>query len=283
MLKIAIPNKGALSEGAVSLMREAGYRCKRSGRELSVLDRENEVEFIYLRPRDIAIYVGNGTLDLGITGRDLAMDSQSPVSELLGLGFGRSRFFYAVPRDSGLTPDGLDGKRIATSYPAIVRQDLERRGITAEVIRLDGAVEISIRLGVADAIADVVESGLTLKEAGLATVGEPIMQSEAMVIDHGDRRSAEKPETQRLLNRLRGILVARDYAMVEYDISAEKLDAAAALTPGLEAPTVSPLSREGWMAVKSVIKRKDINRIMDELAEAGARGIIVSDMRSCRL
>ncbi len=283
MLKIAIPNKGALSEGTVALMRAAGYRCKRHGRELSVLDHENGIEFIYLRPRDIAVYVGNGTLDLGVTGRDLAQDSLSPVTELLGLGFGRSRFFYAVPRDSALTPDTLGGQRIATSYPNIVKQDLERRGLDAQVIRLDGAVEISIRLGVADAIADVVESGLTLKEAGLGTVGDPIMESEAMLIDHGDRRSEKKPETQRLLNRLRGILVARDYAMVEYDVPSDKLAAVCALTPGLEAPTVAPLSREGWMAVKSVIKRKDINRIMDELAEAGARGIIVSEMRSCRL
>lgn len=282
MLQIAIPNKGALSEEAVGLLKEAGYKCSRYGRELIVTDKGNNIDFVFLRPRDIAVYVGKGIIDLGITGRDLAIDSRSEVTEIQALNFGNSAFHYAVPKDSGLTPDKFGGLRIATSYPEIVRLDLEERGISAEIVRLDGAVEISIQLGVADAIADVVESGRTLKEAGLEVVGESLMKSEAILIAR-DSKIAKTAEVKRLTGRLRGILVARQYAMVEYDIPCGKLDEACKLTPGIESPTISPLSKPDWVAVKAMIKQKESNHIMDELHKIGARGIIVTNLRSCRL
>ncbi|MDD3117870.1 MAG: ATP phosphoribosyltransferase [Victivallales bacterium] len=282
MLKIAIPNKGALSEGAEELLREAGYKCKRWGRELTVSDLRNEVEFIYLRPRDIAIYVGKGIVDLGITGRDLTFDSKADVIELLSLEFGSSSFYYAVPKEQDLTPDRLGGRRIATSYPNIVRDDLARRGIDATIIRLDGAVEISIRLGVADAIADVVESGMTLKEAGLKTVGEPIMRSEALLIGR-DRVLCSGPEVSTIIKRMEGILMARKYAVAEYDIPKQKLAEACRVTPGIEAPTIAPLSNEDWVAVKAMILRKEINKVMDELEGLGAKGIIITDIMTCRI
>jgi len=282
MLQIAIPNKGALSEKAVALLKEAGYKCSRSSRELIVTDEENNIDFIFLRPRDIAVYVGKGILDMGITGRDLAIDSKAEVTEIQALNFGKSAFRYAVPKDSGLVPDKFGGLRIATSYPEIVRLDLEKRGVSAQIVRLDGAVEISIELGVADLIADVVESGRTLKEAGLEVVGDSLMQSEAILIARNDK-IAETPEVSRLLGRLRGILVARKYAMVEYDIPLDKCDAACKLTPGIESPTISPLSNPDWVAVKAMIKNKESNHIMDELHKIGARGIIVTNLRSCRL
>jgi ATP phosphoribosyltransferase len=282
MLQIAIPNKGALSEKAVALLKEAGYKCSRSSRELIVADEENNINFVFLRPRDIAVYVGKGIIDMGITGRDLAIDSKSDVSEIQSLNFGNSAFRYAVPKNSGLVPEKFDNLRVATSYPEIVRLDLEKRGVSAQIVRLDGAVEISIQLGVADVIADVVESGRTLKEAGLEVVGEALMQSEAILIAR-DKDIVERDEVKRLLGRLRGILVARKYAMVEYDIPQDKLDKACELTPGIESPTISPLSKSGWVAVKAMIKQKESNYIMDELHNIGARGIIVSDLRSCRL
>ncbi len=282
MLQIAIPNKGSLSEGAVKLLKEAGYNCSRSGRELIVGDQVNNIDFVFLRPRDIAVYVGNGVLDMGITGRDLAVDSKSDVAEILPLNFGKSRFRYAVPKESGLEPDNFGGLKIATSYPEIVRLDLEKRGVDAKIIRLDGAVEISIRLGVANVIADVVESGKTLKEAGLEVVGDALMESEAALIA-GNSDIAAKPEVKRMLGRLRGILVARTYAMVEYDIPCEQVEEACRITPGIEAPTVAPLSNPNWVAVKAMIKRSEVNFVMDELQNLGARGIIVTDMRSCRL
>ena len=282
MLQIAIPNKGALSEKSVALLKEAGYKCSRSGRELIVTDEENNIDFVFLRPRDIAVYVGKGIIDLGITGRDLAIDSKADVKEIMALNFGNSSFRYAVPKDSGLTPEKFGGLRIATSYPEIVRLDMEKRGVEAQIVRLDGAVEISIQLGVADVIADVVESGRTLKEAGLAVVGDALMQSEAVLIARDETMIANQ-EVARMLGRLRGILVARKYAMVEYDIPQDTLEDACKLTPGIESPTISPLSKTGWVAVKAMIKRKESNSIMDELHKIGARGIIVSDLRSCRL
>lgn len=282
MLQIAIPNKGALSEGAVELLKEAGYKCTRSGRELIVADKNNQIEFIFLRPRDIAVYVGNGTLPLGITGRDLALDSGSTVKEILPLNFGHSSFFYAVPANSELVPEHFGGLRIATSYPAIVEGDLNKRNIQAKIIKLDGAVEISIQLGVADVIADVVESGNTIKEAGLKLVGTPIMQSEAVLVAH-DQECAELPAIKTILGRVKGILVARSYAMIEYDIERKHLEAVCWITPGIESPTISPLSNPDWVAVKAMILRKQSNHIMDKLHQTGARGIIVTDIRSCRI
>lgn len=282
MLKIAIPNKGSLSEDAVQLIREAGYNCKRYSRELIVMDNVNQVEFVFLRPRDIAVYVSKGILDMGVTGRDLALDSQSDVVELLPLGFGRSSFAYAVPADSDLTPDGFDGLRIATSYPQLVIEDLQRRGIDAEIIRLDGAVEISIRLGVADVIADVVQTGRTLVAAGLEVVGEPLLHSEAVLVAR--TRDIERQEAvNTFLERIRGIVVAREYVMVEYDIPKSMLEMACVVTPGIESPTVSPLSKEGWVAVKSMSRQRDVNQIMDSLTKIGAKGIIVTDIRTCRI
>ena len=282
MLQMAVPNKGALSEDAVRLLQEAGYRCSRSGRELIVRDQANEIDFVFLRPRDIALYVGNGVLDLGITGRDLEMDSGAAVTEVMPLEFGRSRFCFAVPKDSGLTVEKLDGLRIATSYPELLRQNLEKFGLKCPIVKLDGAVEISIRLGVADAIADVVESGATLKEAGLAVIGEPMLHSEAVLVSRS-AELADRPEVHKLVARIKGILVARTYAMIEYDIPRASVEAACRITPGIEAPTVSPLSNPDWVAVKAMVLCKQCNGIMDELYEIGARGIIVTDIRSCRL
>ncbi len=282
MLKIAIPNKGSLSEDAVRLIREAGYNCRRYSRELIVLDNAHDVEFVFLRPRDIAIYVSKGILDMGVTGRDLAVDSGADVVELLPLGFGRSDFRYAVPVETDMAPDQFAGKRIATSYPRLVTDDLERRGVPAEIIRLDGAVEISIRLGVADAIADVVQTGRTLQAAGLKVVGPPLMHSEAVLVAR-TRDIESRAAVHTFMDRLRGIVVAREYVMVEYDIPESMLEMACVITPGIESPTVSPLSKPDWVAVKSMSKQRDVNQIMDSLTKIGAKGIIVTEIRTCRI
>ena len=282
LLKLAIPNKGALSEGAVKLLGEAGYRCFRSGRELIVADNANGIDFVFLRPRDIALYVGRGIIDLGITGRDLAADSGAGVAELLPLGFGKSRFCFAAPAVKKMRVEELNGLRIATSYPLLLSGMLKARNMDCPIVKLDGAVEISIRLGVADAIADVVESGATLREAGLEILGEPMMHSEALLVAR-EAAFAERPEVKRLIGRLLGIIRASEYAMIEYDIPRDRLDRACLITPGVEAPTVAPLANPDWVAVKAMVRRKECNRIMDELYEIGARGIFVADIRSCRL
>jgi ATP phosphoribosyltransferase len=282
MLKIALPNKGSLSEDAVRLVKAAGYSCRRIGKELMVSDAENSIDFVFLRPRDIAVYVSRGILDLGITGRDLALDSKTDVNEIFGLGFGKSSFCYACKKGAMQSLKDLDGKRIATSYPEIVFSDFDRHGFTADIVKLDGAVEISIELGVADAIADVVETGRTLKDAGLAILGEPVLKSEAVLISRTSE-TLENKEAFIFTERIRGILTAREYVIIEYDVEENLLEKAAAVTPGIESPTVSPLSKKGWIAVKSMVRKKEVNLMMDKLVELGARGIIVSDIRTCRI
>ncbi|NBB85213.1 MAG: ATP phosphoribosyltransferase [Bacteroidetes bacterium] len=282
MLKIALPNKGALSDGALRLVQEAGYHCDRSRRDLAVLDVQNDVEFYFLRPRDIAIYVSNGVLDLGITGRDLMLDSGADVKELLPLNFGKANFCYAVPKEDGRTPDAFNGMRIATSYRNLVREDMAERGVDAEVVHLDGAVEISIKMGVADAVADVVQTGRTLDQAGLAPTGEPILKSEAVLVGRTDEAQAVNG-VQLFIERLRGILLGREYVMVEYVVPEPQLDRATEITPGIESPTVAPLSKDGWVAVKAMAREANVNTIMDELSAIGAKGIIITDIRTCRI
>ena len=279
-LKIAVPNKGSLAQSAADILRESGYRQRDDAKQLTLTDPDNGVEFFYLRPRDIAIYVGEGTLDVGITGRDLLRDSGANAAETLPLGFGRSRFRFAGPAGTFTALDQLAGKRIATSYVGVVGQFLAERGIAAEVVRLDGAVETSVQLGVADAIADVVETGSTLRQAGLEVFGETILDSEAVLVT---REGNEPAGFEVFRRRIEGVLVARAYVMMDYDIAEEHVARAVELTPGIEGPTISPLRREGWVAVRAMVPRAGSQRLMDELYEVGARGILVTDIHACRL
>lgn len=280
-LRIAVPNKGSLSQAATAMLQEAGYRQRSDSKELSLTDADNGVEFFYLRPRDIALYVGEGTLDVGITGRDLLLDSGAEASEEMALGFGRSRFHFAGPVGRFTSIDDLAGQRIATSYVGVVKRFLAERGIEATVTRLDGAVESSIQLGVADAIADVVETGSTLKAAGLEVFGESLLTSEAVLVtrDDGDLPSGFEV----FKRRIDGVLVARSYLMMDYDMPRDRLDDAVALTPGMEGPTISELHREGWVAVRSMVPRDGAQKLMDELYELGARAILLTDIHACRL
>jgi len=281
MLKIAVPNKGALAAAASEMLREAGYRQRRDDRDLVVVDAANDVEFFYLRPRDIAVYVGGGTLDIGLTGRDLVLDSRAAVEERQALGFGTSRLHFAAPIGSGHTVESLQGARIATSYAGVLEDYLKERAVSAHVIRLDGAVETAVRLGVADVIADVVETGSTMQQAGLETFGEPILLSEAVLVT---RAGAGDPVGYDIFSRrVRGVLVARSYVMMDYDIESASVEPACAITPGIESPTVSPLQRAGWFAVRAMVPRDDAHGVMDRLYDLGARGILVTDIHACRL
>ena len=281
MLRVAVPNKGALSEAASEMLVEAGYRQRSDRSELVLQDLENDTEFFFLRPKDIATYVGSGELDCGITGRDLLLDDGAEADEVIGLGFGRSTFRYAARPDAFAGIEDLAGRRIATSYVGLVRRDLAERGIEATVVRLDGAVETSIQLGVADAIADVVETGTTLRRAGLEPFGDTVLESEAVLIRR--RGAPDDAAVAVLVRRIQGVIIARQYVMMDYDVRAETLDAACAVTPGLESPTVSPLHEKGWVAVRAMVLRRDANRVMDELWDLGARGILVTEIAACRL
>ena len=279
MLRIAVPNKGSLADASAEILKEAGYRQRVDARDLVLIDPENSVEFYYLRPRDIAIYVGSGELEAGITGRDLLIDSGAAAEEILNLGFGGSTFRFAGSADHDWKVSDLAGKRIATAYPGLVQAHLAELNISAQVVRLDGAVESSVRLGVADVIADVVSTGNTLRQAGLMTFGEPILQSEAVLI----KNAVQADGLEILIRRLQGVVTARRYVLLDYDIPKSALDAACELTPGLESPTISPLQKSDWVAVRAMVPRKETNAVMDDLWAIGARGILVTDIHACRL
>ena len=280
MLRVAVPNKGALSESAAEILSEAGYRRRSDPKDLTVIDPANGVEFFFLRPKDIAIYVGSGQLDFGITGRDLAAESGAPVTERLAMGFGSSTFRYAAPAGRDWTVADLAGCRIATAYPNLVRNDLVAKGIEATVIRLDGAVEISIQLGVADAIADVVGSGRTLRQHNLVAFGAPLCDSEAVLIERAG--AAADPARDQLAARVQGVVFGQQYLMLDYDCPRAVLEQATEVTPGLESPTIAPLADPDWVAVRALVPRKGVNAVMDRLAAIGAKAILASDIRFCR-
>jgi ATP phosphoribosyltransferase len=280
-LTIAVPNKGSLAEPASQMLAEAGYRQRTDNRELVLMDADNDTEFFFLRPRDIAVYVGAGRLDLGITGEDLLLDSGAAAEAILPLDFATSTFRFAGRPGAAASVADLRGRRIATAYPGVVSGYLTQQGIDAQVIRLDGAVETAVRLGVADVVADVVSTGTTLRNAGLEIFGEPILHSQAVLV----RRSGAEPEPQvnQLIRRLQGVIIARQYVLMDYDIRDDLVEKAVTITPGIESPTVSPLHERGWSAVRSMVRRRETNQIMDELWELGARGILVTSIHACRL
>jgi ATP phosphoribosyltransferase len=281
VLRVALPNKGQLADPAREMLREAGYPAAHGARELVVQDPDNDVEFFFLRPRDIATYVASGQLDIGITGLDLVLDSGVETDTLLELGFAPSTFRFAAPAGTAATVAELAGRRIATSYAGLLRTRLDDLGIEATVVKLDGAVENAVRLGVADAVADVVATGTTLKQAGLVVIGEPLLVSQALLVQRAGAPADAAVDT--FVRRLQGVIVARAYVLVDYDIRAELVEAACAITPGIESPTVSPLHDAGWVAVRAMVPRRDVHRIMDELYDMGARGILVTDIHACRL
>ncbi|GAA2954589.1 MULTISPECIES: ATP phosphoribosyltransferase [Microbacterium] len=279
MLRIAVPNKGSLAETSAAMLTEAGYTGRRDPKDLHVIDPANEVEFFYLRPRDIATYVGSGALDVGITGRDLLLDARMPAREIESLGFADSTFRFAGPPGRFTDLADLEGMRVATAYPGLVDSFLDERGIAVDLVPLDGAVESAVRLGVADAVADVVSTGTTLKQAGLEIFGPVLLESEAVLI--GGPREVEGTET--LLRRLRGVMVARRYVLIDYDLPADLVDRAVDIAPGIESPTISPLRDPSWVAVRVMSPRKGVNQVMDALYGIGARAILVTEIHAARL
>ena len=280
MLRVAIPNKGILSDSAISMLKEAGYATRREPSELHLVDEANNVEFFYLRPRDIATYVGSGSLDVGITGLDLLLDSGSKAEEVADLGFGASTFRFAAEHGSGFKdPKDLNGKRLATAYPRLIGDYLTKSGIECQVVSLDGAVESAVRLGVADAVADVVSTGNTLRKAGLSVFGPEILSSTARLISAPGKAT----DSAKLLRRLRGVLVAREYVIMDYDCPRSLVEKASAITPGIESPTISPLADENWVAIRALVKAAETNQIMDDLHDIGARAILVSAIHAARI
>ncbi len=279
MLRVAVPNKGILSETAILMLKEAGYAIRRDPKDLHVVDNGNEIEFFYLRPRDIATYVGSGSLDIGFTGLDLLLDSRSKAKAVAELGFGASTFRFAGPIAKFNSIQELNGLRIATAYPHLVEDYLAVQGIKAELVQLDGAVEVAVRLGVADVVADVVSTGNTLRQAGLEIFGEPILISSAQLIAAPNSSA----NFDGFLRRIQGVVVAREYVIVDYDCPTELVEQASVITPGIESPTISPLRDPEWVAVRALVKAVDVNQKMDDLYALGARAILVSALHAARI
>ena len=280
MLRIAVPNKGSLAETAAEMLSEAGYTGRRDSKDLYTVDPVNEVEFFYLRPRDIATYVGSGALDVGITGRDLLLDARMPgAREVESLGFAGSTFRFAGRPGRFTDVEDLQGLRVATAYPGLVDAFLDERGVAVDIVPLDGAVESAVQLGVADAVADVVSTGTTLRQAGLEIFGPVLLESDAVLISGPN----EVEGTETRLRRLRGVLAARKYVLIDYDLPAALVEQAIAVAPGLESPTISPLRDPEWVAVRVMSPRRDVNRVMDELYAIGARAILVTEILAARL
>lgn len=279
MLRVAVPNKGVLSEAAISMLKEAGYVVRRDPKDLHVIDKTAGIEFFYLRPRDIATYVGSGSLDAGFTGMDLLVDSESSAKSIASLGFGASTLRFAGPIGRFLDVAELEGRSVATAYPNLVKNYLQTKGVNAKVITLDGAVEVAVRLGVAEAVADVVSTGSTLRQAGLEVFGPVILESEAQLIVALGKDSA----CEGLLQRLEGVRVAREYVIFDYDCPIDLVEAASKVTPGIESPTISPLRDQNWVAIRSLVKAAETNEKMDELYKLGARAILVSAIHAARI
>lgn len=280
MIKVALPNKGVLFEPTLDLLQACGYRVSRAGGTLTSFDIENEVEFYFLRPGDIPLYVSNGILDAGVTGKDFVAEKAQTPALLVDLAYGHSRLCAAVPADSALrTLEDVAKATMATSFPCITRSRFP--GQDLRLVELEGAVEIAVRLGIAEAVVDVVDTGKTLREAGLRIVGEPLFRSNAALFAHPGREFLDEVTTMRA--RIEGKLVALAYMMVEYDCPGVLLSQACAITPGIESPTVAPLQTEGWYAVKAMIRKREAHRIMDDLSKLGCKGILLTTIESARI
>ncbi|MGE3074184.1 MAG: ATP phosphoribosyltransferase [Dehalococcoidia bacterium] len=280
MIKIALPNKGALFEPTLDMISSCGYRIAKVGSSLSSIDSENNVEFYFLRPGDIPVYVATGILDGGITGKDFAAEKGVRQDPVIDLNYGHSQLRAAVPADSPITTlDEFAQLKIATSLPEIVRSFFAPREL--DIVQLEGAVEISVQLGIAEGVVDVVDTGTTLRQAGMRVVGESLFASNAGLFASPGHEEA--PEMTILRQRLEGKLVAYEYMMVEYDVPGDILQRACEITPGLESPTITKLQREGWYAVKAMVKKRNAHRIMDELSSIGCRGILLTSIESARI
>lgn len=280
MIRVALPNKGQLFEPTIALLQACGYKANKPYKTLSTQDPDNGVEFFFLRPGDIPMYVSKGIIELGITGLDFVAEAGTPLVKILDLPYGKSRHCAAVPNDSDAQElQDLKHFRIATSFPNIVRSYLKED--CPEIIELEGAVEISVNLGVAQAVVDVVETGTTLKQAGLKILGEPLFRSQAALFCHEGKESIAEVEIMK--HRIQGKLVAMDYMMIEYDVPRQLLDTACQITPGLDSPTIQNLQDENWFAVKAMVKKKEANQIMDELWKIGCKSILLSSIETARI
>lgn len=280
-LRIGVPSKGRLAEITGELLKEAGLSFRRQERSLFARCREIPIDITFLRTEDIPVLCAEGAIDLGITGSDLVAESGAQVATRLALGVGHCRLAVCVPEDHEIThPEDLDGARIATSFPNMTRAFLKRHGADAHIVELSGSVEIMIALGVADAIVDLIETGSTLAANRLRVLAD-IDQYESVLIQNRDPRQPELAD--RIVRRLEGVVIARSYSLLEYNVPRSKLQEAEVITPGFNSPTVSSLEDPDWCAVRVMVRRGDVIGIMERLEALGASAILETQISNCRL
>ncbi|MBL9092032.1 MAG: ATP phosphoribosyltransferase [Planctomycetaceae bacterium] len=280
-LRIGVPSKGRLAELAAELLKDAGLHFRRQERSLFARCKELPVDITFLRTEDIPVLCAEGAIDMGITGSDLIAESQAEVERRLDLGVGQCKLSICVPDDAPYTsPKQLAGKRIATSFPNNTAAYLRQHGATAHLVNLNGSVESMIALGVADAIVDLVETGSTLAANRLKILTD-IGSYQTVLIQNGRKRMTETAD--RVVRRLEGVVIARAYSLLEYNVPRAKLAEAESITPGFRSPTVSALEDPSWCAVRAMVKRSEVIQIMEKLEALGAGAILETEIKNCRL
>ena len=280
-LRIGVPSKGRLAELAAELLKDAGLHFRRQERSLFARCKELPVDITFLRTEDIPVLCAEGAIDMGITGSDLIAESQAEVERRLDLGVGQCKLSICVPDDAPYTsPKQLAGKRIATSFPNNTAAYLRQHGSTAHLVNLNGSVESMIALGVADAIVDLVETGSTLAANRLKILTD-IGSYQTVLIQNGRKRMTETAD--RVVRRLEGVVIARAYSLLEYNVPRAKLAEAESITPGFRSPTVSALEDPSWCAVRAMVKRSEVIQIMEKLEALGAGAILETEIKNCRL
>ncbi|MDG2467707.1 MAG: ATP phosphoribosyltransferase [Pirellulaceae bacterium] len=280
-LRIGIPSKGRLAVQSEELLNLAGFKFRRQDRSLFAKVRDAKIEITFLRSDDIPVLCDEGAIDLGITGSDLVEEAGGDVLTRMKLGVGKCRLALCVAEDSPITSaSDLESLRVATSFPNVTQNYLGKKGVQAHLVKLTGSVEVMISLGVADAIVDLVETGSTLVANRLRVIAE-IGEHETVLIQN---QKQDEPElADQVVRRLEGVIIARSYSLLEYNIPREKLSAAEEITPGFNSPTVSGLEDDNWCAVRVMVKRKKIIAAMEALESLGAAAILETKIENCRL
>ncbi len=280
-IRIGLPSKGRLSDLAIELLKEAGIRFRRQNRSLFAKVRGLPIDIIFLRTDDIPVLCAEGAIDMGITGSDLVAEANVDVDTRLSLNVGKCRLAICVPDDLEFNdPNQLDGQRIATSFTNVTTNFLAEHNATAHLVPLSGSVEIMIALGIADVIVDLVETGSTLA-ANRLKIAHEIGQYETVLIQNKQQRHSEM--AQRVIRRLEGVVIARGYSLLEYNIPQDNLEAALKITPGFKSPTITPLDDQQWSAVRVMVKSNEVTSVMDQLEEIQASAILETPINNCRL
>lgn len=274
LLKIAVQKSGRLNEKSMNLLKECGIKINNGGKLKSTASNF-PLEIFYLRDDDIPQYVAEGVADIGIVGENEYLEKQQPVEIINRTGFSKCRLSLAIKREEDYADlNWFAGKRIATSYPVILKKFLDKNGIKATIEEISGSVEIAPSIGLADAVFDIVSTGSTLLANGLKEV-EVALRSEALLIANTMLNSDKKEILQKLLFRIEAAKSAKQNKYILLNAPNQKLDQIIELLPGMKSPTVLPLATEGWSSVHSVIKEDDFWEVIDQLKEKGAEGILV--------